>query len=351
MLVYWLMFAYFAAGTVLTRETQQPWRRGTPVLLLAGAVLVCLAIGLRYEVGADWKTYKFLFSLAGYVDLGRALRIGDPGYQFLNWWVQRLGGEMWEVNLVCGLIFAWGLYRFARAQPDPWLAFVIAVPYLIVVVAMGYTRQAVAIGILMAGLATIERGASVYRFAFYVAAAALFHKTAVLVLPLVVFAGDRNRLLNALAGIAGGVLLYDLLLSESVEAFVRNYIEAEYSSQGAAIRVVMNFIPAVLFLLFRKRLHFSPHQQRIWFYFSLAALVMPLLLVLLPSSTAVDRLALYLIPIQVAVLPRLQYLFKSQGLGRLLVVLYAALVLFTWLNFAAHAQYWVSYTIYPGIFD
>lgn len=351
MFIYLLMFAYFAAGTVLTRESPEAWRKRTPVPLMAGAVIVCLAIGLRYEVGADWETYKFLFSFADFADLGRALKIGDPGYQFVNWSVQQLGGDIWTVNLICGLIFTWGLYRFARAQPDPWLAMVVAVPYLIVVVAMGYTRQAVAIGILMAGLAAIERGASVYRFAFYVGAAALFHKTAVLVLPLVIFAGDRNRLLTALAGIAGGILLYDIFLSESVEGFVRNYIETEHSSQGAAIRVVMNFIPALLFLMFRRRLGFDPHEEHIWFYFALAALAMPVLLVLLPSSTAVDRVALYLIPIQVAVLPRVQHLFKEHGMGRVLVVSYAALVLFTWLNFAVHAKYWVPYRFYPGILD
>ena len=37
---------------------------------------------------------------------------------------------------------------------------------------------------------------------------------------LVVFAGDRNRLVNTLTGIAGGILLYDLFLAESVEGFL-----------------------------------------------------------------------------------------------------------------------------------
>jgi hypothetical protein len=348
LLPYWLIFAYFATGTLLRRQT--PGRRNAPVALLIGAGVVCLAIGLRYKVGADWETYKFLYSYAGLADLGRVLSIGDPGYQLLSWCIQRTGAEIWALNLVCGLIFTWGLYRFARVQPDQWLAIVVAVPYLIIVVAMGYTRQAVAIGILMAGLAALKRGASVARFALYVAAAALFHKTAVIVLPLVIFAGRRNKFLNALAGIAGCVLLYDLFLADSVEGFVRNYIEAEYSSQGAAIRVAMDLVPAILFLLFRKRLRFDEGEASVWHYFSLAALVMPVLLIVLPSSTAVDRLALYLIPLQIAVLPRIQYLFKRQQAGRAAIVFYSLTVMFTWLNFAAHARYWVPYQIYPGLF-
>src|SRR4030095_8029150 len=170
-----------------------------------------------------------------------------------------------------------------------------AVPYLIVVVAMGYTRQAVAIGILMAGLAAMKKVSSVFGFAIYVFAAALFHKTAVMVLPLVIFAGRRNKLLNAIAGIAGCVLLYDLFLANSVESLVRNYVEAEYSSQGAGIRVAMNFVPAAIFMLFRRRLHFDQDEIGIWHFFSLSALLMPILLFVVPSSTAIDRLPLYLI--------------------------------------------------------
>lgn len=345
MLPYWLLFAYFAAGALLTRQTAGVHR--APALLLIGAGIVWLAIGLRYEVGADWKTYKFLYSFAGYAHLGRLMKFGDPGYQLLSWALQQVGAGFWALNLVCGLLFTWGLYRLSRVQPDPWLSFVVAVPYLIVVVAMGYTRQAVAIGILMAGLAALKRGASILRFAIYVAGAALFHKTAVMVLPLVIFSGKRDKLLNTIAGIAGCVLLYDLFLANSVENLVKNYVESEYSSQGAAVRVAMGFVPAVVFFLFRKKLRFDVDEGRVWRYFSLAALAMPPLLFLLPSSTAVDRLALYLIPLQIVVMPRVQYLFKPQALGRVLIVIYSAAVLFTWLNFATHARYWVPYHFYP----
>ena len=349
MLIYWLLFGYFGAGALLSRDLRPGERHGS-LLFILGSTLIALIIGLRYEVGADWQTYRFLFSYASMADLDRVMRIGDPGYQSLNWAVQRVGGELWLVNLICGAIFAWGLHRFVRTQPEPWLAFVVAIPYLVVVVAMGYSRQAVAIGVLMGGLAALERGASVVRFAVYVAVAALFHKTAVIALPLVIFASQRSKLLNVLAGIAGSVLLYDIFLSQSVERFVRNYIDMEYSSQGALIRVVMNLIPAILFLQFRHRLRFTPLEMRMWLYFALASLVMPLLLLVLPSSTVVDRLSLYLIPIQIAVLPRLRYLFKTRTLGSSVIVGYGALMLFTWLTFAAHAEYWVPYRFYPDVF-
>jgi hypothetical protein len=343
---YWLLFGYFLFGAMLS-NTSETGRQPALAPMLAGVIAMAAMIGLRYEVGADWETYELLFKFAGFTDLGRAMMIGDPGYQLLNWTVERIGGELWMVNLACAAVFCTGLLRFARVQADPWLAIVVAIPYLVIVVAMGYTRQAVAIGIVMAGLAALQRGASLTRFAAYVAAAALFHKTAIVVFPLVVLAADRNRFLNLLMGIAASILLYDFFLADSVDRFVSSYIEAQYNSQGAAIRVAMNLVPATIFLLARRRFRYLPRDDMMWRNFSFAAGLFLILLVILPSSTAVDRLALYIIPLQIAVLSRLPRAYNGSSAVRLAVIGYCAAVLFVWLNFAAHAQYWLPYQFYP----
>jgi hypothetical protein len=311
-----------------------------------GIILTALMIGLRFEVGADWRAYKLIFSYAGYADLGHALAIGEPGYQFLNWVVRQLGVEIWLVNLICASIFSWGLFRFAQAQPSPWLAVLVAVPYLIIVVAMGYSRQAVAIGILMAGLAAVHRGASTLRFAVYVALAATFHKTAVVSLPLVVFSSERNKVVNIVVGLVATYFFYISFLADSVDGFVRNYIVAQYSSQGAAIRVAMIVVPATLFLFLQRRLGFSDRERRIWFFYSLAAFGLLALLLVLPSSTAVDRLALYILPLQMAVLSRVPNVVGSRQ-GTIMVVLYSLAVQFVWLNFATDSIFWVPYKFYP----
>ena len=361
MTVYWFLFAFFALGALLHRRSSatpaslgaagtSPFpavRQGFAPMLLLGALLIAIMVGLRYRVGADWETYEFYFRWADYATLDRVLQMSDPAYQFLNWSVQHMGGRMWGVNLICGLIFSWGLWRFARVQSEPWLAVLVAVPYLVVVVAMGYSRQAVAIGILMAGLAPLLRGGSVIRFAIYVAAAALFHRTAIVVLPLAIFAGERNRLLNFIAGVSIFLLLYDALLADDVDTLVKNYIVAEYSSQGAAIRVGMSLLPALLFLAAPKRFGFPLGEERLWRLFSFAAIGCLVLLFVLPSSTVVDRLALYIFPLQLAVLSRVPRAFGMEGAGRLMVIAYCFLIQFVWLNYASHAEYWVPYRFFP----
>jgi hypothetical protein len=344
-LTYWAIFAYFAVGAAIEVRRNPDFSRRRPLWILGGLLIVVM-VGLRYEVGADWQTYEFIFALAGRVGLERALELGDPGYQLLNWSVALLGGEVVWVNLVSAVLFTWGLFRLARLQPDPWLAVLIAVPYM-VIVASNYTRQAAALGIVMVGLSSLVRGGSLLRFTFYVALAATFHRTAVAVLPLVIFSRPRQRFLNIIGGLAAMYALFDVFLADSMEQFVENYIEREYSSQGAIIRVSMEVLAASIFLLRRKQFAFPPHEDRIWFYFSIASFGALIALGISPSSTAVDRLSLYLMPLQIVVLGRAPFVYASRQFGTVIVAAYSFAVQFVWLNFATHARYWIPYQVYP----
>ena len=145
MLVYCLLFLFFAVGAI--REQPRPPASGQADLLFRfGCLATAILIGLRFKVGADWIPYEYIFADAKHETMGSLPAIADPGYYFLNIIIQRFGGELWVSNLVCGLIFAWGLMRLCEAQERSWLAAVVAVPYLVIVVAMGYTRQSVASG-------------------------------------------------------------------------------------------------------------------------------------------------------------------------------------------------------------
>jgi hypothetical protein len=343
-LIYWSLFAYFAVGALFAPARPT---RGTSVPFMLGGIATAVLIGLRYQVGADWPTYEFWFSFAGGHELAQVLKFGDPGYQIVNWLVQQLGFRLWLMNLICGAIFSWGLLRFCKSQPEPWLAIAVAIPYMVIVVAMGYSRQAVALGILMAGLASFKRDGSALRFAIYVVFAAFFHRTAVVAFPLVALASPRNRFLNLLVAVAGGVMLYDAFLGDAMDNFVKNYIQRGYSSQGAAIRIIMTLVAALIFWLAGKRMGFSETEWKLWRNFSLAALAGLILLLVVPSSTAVDRLSIYIMPLQLAVLSRIPAATNLQLVGRAAVIGYAAAVEFVWLNFAQHASFWVPYRFFP----
>jgi hypothetical protein len=343
------LFGIFAWGSVEYRRRGMIGSGSAPLLSAAG-LFVMLMIGLRYEVGGDWGNYLRIYEDISYVDFTDALLMSDPGYALLNWGAARVGAGMWLVNLGSALIFTWGLVKFAKQQPNPWLAVLVAVPYLIIVVAMGYTRQAVAMGLILAGLSVLDRS-SVLRFTGYILLAAAFHKSAIVVLPLVALATTRQRIVTIGVLLVTGVLLYYVFVQASIDRMMANYVGAEYSSQGAYIRVMMNLPPALLFLLFQKRFQLQEQPRKLWRNFSIASIMSMVLLGVVASTTAVDRISLYLIPLQMFVLSRLPEAFPDRRRANiqivLLIIAYSALVQFVWLNFADHAYAWLPYQLYP----
>jgi hypothetical protein len=245
------------------------------------------------------------------------------------------------------VIFTIGLFRLCLIQPLPWASALVAIPYLVIVVAMGFTRQAVALGILMAGLAAFLRTGSSLRFAAYVFLAALFHKTAIVAFPLVALAARRNQLINWLFVPALSLWFYDLFLGDAMDKFVKHYVDIHYSSQGAAVRVAMNLVAGLMFLLLRKRMGFSDAERPLWRNFTVAAFVMTVALVVFPSSAAVDRMSLYITPLQIAVLGRLPFIFRSRLPGTVALLVYTFAVEFVWLNFAQFSNMWVPYRFFP----
>jgi hypothetical protein len=352
MLPYWFLFL-IPASLAASRIQRPASKTGRwPALWVVMFVVLVFGIGLRHEVGGDWFTYIDYISMASGQTFMEAITTGDPAYSALNWLAAQLDGGPYFVNTVCAVVFAWGLVVFCRTQPRPWLALVVAMPYLVTVVAMGYTRQGVAIGLAMAALVALS-DQRIFRFVIFVVLAATFHKSAVILMPLAVLAASRKRLwVAAWVGVTS-LLFYVLLLQDSVAALSVNYIDAEYGSSGAGIRVAMNVVPAALFLLFRKRFVMPTADRSFWIWMSLGALVFVGLLWASPSSTAVDRLALYWIPLQLFVLARLpNAVGMPEGRNDLwvcLVVAYSAAVLFVWLFFAKTAFAWVPYQFYPWV--
>ena len=315
-------------------------------------VFLVLIVGMRHEVGGDWTTY--LAVLGSYTDttMDEVYGFQDPAFVLFNKLSAWTGLGVYLLNLLTAFFFSWGLVVFCRGQPRPWLALVVAVPYLITVVAMGYTRQGVAIGIAMLAMMALGQG-STLRFMLWIAIAALFHKSAVILVPLAILASNKRRVITLLLVVLAGLILYALLLQEAASFLIYGYIESQYQSSGAAIRIAMNALPAALFLIFRKRFQLSSEELSFWTWMAWIALLFIVLLKLSPSSTAVDRVALYWIPLQLFVLSRLpNALGKRDGKNAVwvyAVVAYSATVHFVWLVYADTAHSWLPYQFYPWV--
>ena len=310
---------------------------------LAVGVIFALFIGFRYRVGGDWGNYLGRFRAIGVQPFSEVLTSSDPAYDILNWLMYRWEWDVYGVNMVCGVIFLTGLIACCRQQSRPWLGFAVAFPYLIIVLAMGYTRQGVALGLFFLAIASMERG-HFKRYIILIVVAAFFHKTALIMIALGIFLHYSNWKFRVIAVFLVGYVLWDLLLAAEQEQLWNTYVESQMISQGARVRVLMNLVPGLILILYRKRWRELFPNYMFWMVLALSSVASVFLVEF--ASTAVDRVALYFTPLQVVVFARLPSLTKRQISHQVMtvgIILGYALVLFVWLNYAIHARYWLPY--------
>lgn len=340
MLTYWILFlvpVYFLFGKVGGGEnsSQLEWRS-------FGLFLIVL-IGLRDYVGGDWVTYLAGLDIETTRQWSELSSSKDLGFTLISWISLSLGLSLYGVNLICAIIFTGGLINLSRAQPYPWLSILVAVPYLIIVVAMGYTRQAAAIGFLMYGFGSITRG-RVLQFLLLVFLAGMIHKTAFIFSALALCRPGGGKLKSAL----GIVVLISLsgaaYLIEQADTLILNYVENTMESSGGQIRVLMNLPPALILLAY-----WNKYRQKfddLWLWGIIALIAVACVPLVTMASTAIDRMALYLIPLQLVVWARFPTLVQGQISRKatfLMITFYYALVQFTWLVYGNHSSAWVPY--------
>jgi len=314
--------------------------------------LITFLVGLRHEVGGDWIPYFAYLEAAESLQFTELFGVVEPAYSLLNWIAAKSGFGVYLLNTSFASIFCYGLIVFCRNQPRPWLALVVSVPYLITVVAMGYSRQGAAIGLVMLAMVAIANQ-KIMKFMIWISLATLFHKTAVIMIPLAVLASSRRWFFTLVWAILTAITIYYLLLQGALESLVAGYLDQEYESTGAAIRIAMNAAPATIFLILRKRFFLPPEQRVFWTWMSAMALMLIIILFVSPSSTAVDRIALCWIPLQLFVWVRVPSAMGGSGVANkkwvYLVLVYSAAVHITWLAFSTHSYLWLPYQFYPWV--
>lgn len=351
MIPYWILFTLPALMALTSRPSGQIRRDGTRLTRFNGLwgftlFSLTMMIGFRYFVGGDWGAYYVYLDDALVLEFWQNMQREDPGYRVLNEFSLIMGWGIQGVNTISAALFAFGLIAFCRSLPRPWLALTVAVPYLVIVVAMGYTRQSIAIGLVMIALVALSRQKFI-KFIFWVLLAALFHKSAVILLPIVALTATRNRSLIVLLVAVTGAIGYQVVLADKADRLITHYVQAGYQSGGALIRLGMNAVPAALFLYFRKRIRLSHSEYRVWALFSLLSLAMFAAFFGTSASTALDRVALYMIPLQLflfAHLPDLigRYGKMNQGIVTMIVGYYAV-ILMVWLTLGNFSRAWLPY--------
>lgn len=346
MLPYWLLWIMFGAGAI-ARGGKVVGRLTMPLVL--ATVCLTLFVGLRWEVGPDWVAYEHIFARYRNADLATAVMQTDPAFYLLVWTVNALNLPFWALNLVCATFLSFGLLAFCRRQPKPWLAFAVAVPYLVIVIGMSATRQATALGFVFFALSLLGRR-SLAQVLVWIFVGALFHASASIVGLLVAASYTKNRLHSAALIMVTAVPAYYVLFS-AFDEYITRYSQTDIDSTGVWVRVVMNAIPALALLIFKGRFGISPDEVPFWRNLAILSLLLIPAGYVFESTTAVDRVSLYAIPLQLLVLSRIPQAFSRSSSTSSVwtggIVSYSALTLAVYLLMSSHARYYLPYKFIP----
>lgn len=345
MLPYVILFAIFAIAAI--RAGVNPARQPRRWVLVATATILIIFVGLRYEVGADWYNYLYLYNKITHGSLGAALATSDPAYAVLNWIAGKAGLAIWFPNLICATLFTWGLIAFSRQQPNPALALAVAV-YVVVLVGMGYTRQSAALGLVMLAITQHLRGQTV-RMGISLLFALTFHSSSAVMIPVLALAAAGRGIGTFLTALLLGLLLLYQFYG-SLLVLVGRYTVETFVAAGAVPRLLLNLIPALIFLSIPRRLSRNPAEVRLWSIFALLTFVSVAALFAVSSSTVVDRLGLYIAPLQIFVWSRLPAAFGSGPRQNMLIMsgilAYSFAIEMAWLTYGYWGYAWLPYQNY-----
>ena len=346
----WPYALIFGTQSLIALATAfKPRNRGFEVVsLFVMSLALLILVGLRREIGADWLAYLDMFYLADTSTLLIAMQRSDPAYMLINWITSRVVDEIWLSNLLCAAISIFGLAKFCYSRCTPHIALLAALPYIVIVVMMGYNRQGAAIGLVFLSMCEIERG-RLFRFLFYAILAILFHKSAMFVLPLGAFCFSKNRWISVLIIASIAPVIYVYFIAASIERLSYVYLDSQYASRGALVRTAFVALNGLIYLLFLRQHESDVSAARFWSLVSVLGVLAAPASVLFTSSTVVDRLALYLMPLQMVVacdLPARLRPDAARLLAYLFVIISYFILMTVWFMTTDYYYSWVPYKWY-----
>ena len=312
-----------------------------------------LMTGLRFEVGGDWDNYLKIYTLFRGEGFFESLNITDPGYAILNYLSQQLGlVDTILVNFSCALIFYLCFYFICKKMDNYWLLLLISFPYLILVVSMGYTRQSVAIAlVILAFKCALEK--KHWKMLVLSLLAIFFHKSAIIIFMLYPFFLLPSKIFYNkwifysyafFSFLMMSVLVY---ISSTSGENIYTSQSGDVSSAGALFRIVVHFLPLTFYVIYYSKIKIVLKENlRVFDY--LALLIIFTLAMAIPFSTLADRFNLYLIIFDIFIFSILAINLNNFNRSVMIVsiIFFNTLMLIIWLNFGAWSHAWLPYQNY-----
>ena len=238
------------------------------------------------------------------------------------------------------------MIRIAYVTPYPFFFITLAIPYLLVAVSMGYTRQSVAIGLFMWGICLLLKKNNLSYF-FLILFGSFFHKSAALLF-FFLFVNIPLNFTKLFLYSFFFIILILFFVIPRIDIVLQHFLIVEYAtSAGVFHRLFLNLFAAIIFLITYKKWEINNSEKRLYTMFVIFTFI--LLVSAFFNSIIVDRIAIYLIPIQLLILTNATNLINNNFIKNIYILsllYFYFLVLYIWLNLGHYSIYWVPYRNY-----
>jgi EpsG family len=308
-------------------------------------IMALIFVGLRHRVGTDWFNYLYMMNA---VDSAKfitdMLSVCEPLYALLLKISLLSGLGIYLANVVTALVAMGGIFALARRMPEPWIAVLAAIPYLVVVIGMSANRQFLAIGILMYLVSIWNKTSLPMRLGWIILAVG-FHKSAIMFLIFVILDMKIHTYFKFIGIFILTVgTVYYLDSSDSLDYYSNTYISGDtlVESRGAQAHAALTAVPAAMLFLIPGLKRMIPTFPIIGYlaYGSIGCFILTFF-----YSTVGDRLTLYFFAVPMFVWSSLPATFpqSSRVLVRFGIALIMNGLLAGWLLFANEAESHIPY--------
>ncbi len=313
--------------------------------------MLILFVGTRNEVGGDWDNYYNFFT--SFETKSFDILHLDFLFFLINYVFYNSGFNIFFLNTFTALVGILLIIKYSQNFYNPKLAILISIPYIIFVVLMGYNRQGIALCILMYSINYFKEE-KYPQVILLIIIASLFHYASLFYL-LFIFILIKNKLkilinfilLTLTIILFLFIINYDYLFSlfhffdRKIYFYVAdgNY----FASSGLYYRLLINLVPSIILIIFYKKFDTNKNEKRLYLIFSL------LTIIVLPiasfGSTFVDRLFIFLYPIQLYVFSNYNYYITKRGHNFFIFLLFIFyfIILYVYLVYGVYSSEWIPY--------
>ncbi len=273
--------------------------------LLLSLLLVCI-MGLRYDVGIDYPTYKDIYDDPYSVD---ALFI-EPIWNIIIGLMRSIGLQSRAFFFLISLVTFIGFYKGIKAMsPHFYLSLLLLLLCGFYFESANLLRQYVAISLLFAGFHNFLCG-KIWKFLVWIAVAAFFHTSVLFVAPLILLSRLRFPVFWLFAALVISYLFGDWILNTAIElvmpslkaigSYQYEIDDFESGANSGLLKIFYHLVVCSVMMLYMKYKRAVPYP----FYILLNMVVIGLIIynvcyLFMPAR----RLYLYFFPYIIILIP------------------------------------------------